>query len=73
MTQQLLDHSSEREENEAEDEDSGPAIPHYDPKVKPVSPIGPSHNYNLHPRPVPLPQKGKGGIATATSKLVTHL
>ena len=61
------------EEEEVEDEDPRPAIPHYDPKVKPVSPIGPLHNYNLHPRPVPLPQKGKGGVATATSKLVTHL
>ena len=61
------------EREEVEDEDPRPAIPHYDPKVKPVSPIGPLHKYNLRPRPVPLPQKGKGGVATATSKLVTHL
>ena len=64
----------EREEDkEVEDEDPGPAIPHYNPKVKPVSPIGPLHKYNLRPRPVPLPWKGKGGLATATLKLVTHL
>ena len=61
------------EEEEVEDEDPGPAIPHYDPKVKPMSPTGPYHNYNLCPRPVPLPQRGKGGVAMATSKLVTHL
>ena len=65
---------AEREEDEkVEDENPGPAIPHYDPKVKPVLPIGRSHSYNLHPRPVPLPRKGKGGVAMATSKLVTHL
>ena len=61
------------EEKEVEDEDPRPAIPHYNPKVKPMLPIGPSHKYNLRPRPVPLPQKGKGGVAMATSKLVTHL
>ena len=64
---------AEREEDEVEEEDPGPAIPHYNLKVKPVLPIGPSHNYNLHSRPVPLSQKGKGGVAMATSKLVTHL
>ena len=61
------------EEEEVEDEDPGPAIPHYHPKVKPVSTIGPLHKYNLRLRPVPLPRKGKGGVAMATSKLVTHL
>ena len=61
------------EEEEVEDEDPGPAIPCYDLKVKPVLPIGPSHKYNLCPRPVPLPWKGEGGVAMATSKLVTHL
>ena len=61
------------EEEEVEDEDLGPAIPHYNPKVKLVLPIGPSHKYNLCPRPVPLPWKRKGGVAMATSKLVTHL
>ena len=44
---------------ENEEEEPGPAIPHYNPKVKNVSPIGTSHNYNLHPRPVPLPWKWK--------------
>ena len=61
------------EEEEVEDEDPRPAIPHYDPKVKPMSPIRPLHNYNLRPRLVSLPWKGKGGVATAASKLVTHL
>ena len=61
------------EREAVEDEDPGPAIPHYNPKVKAMSSTGPSHNYNLRPRPVPLPRKGKEGVATATSKLVTHL
>ena len=55
------------EENE-EEEEQGPAIPHYNLKSKPISPI-----YNLCPKPVPLPQKRKGEETTVTSKLVTHL
>ena len=58
---------------EEEEEELEPAIPHYNPKLKPVLPIGPSDNYNLHPQPVPLPQKGKRGVTMVTSELVTNL
>ena len=54
-------------QKEEEREDQEPAIPWYNPKVKIEVPFGPSHQYNLHPRPKPLPQKSKRVLAEAAS------
>ena len=54
-----------KEEEEREEEDQEPAIPRYNPKVKIKVPSGPSHQYNLHPQPKPLPRKSKRVLAEA--------
>ena len=51
--------ADQQEEKEKEKEDPEPAIPRYDPKNKAEISSGPSHPYNLHPRPKPLPRKSK--------------
>ena len=56
-----------KEEEEREEEDKEPAVPRYNPKVKIAVPSGPSHQYNLHPRPKPLPRKSKRVLAEAAS------
>ena len=56
-----------KEEEKEEKEDQEPAIPRYNPKVKIEFPSGPSHQYNLCPRPKPLPQKSKRVLAEAAS------
>ena len=56
-----------KEEEEREEEDQEPAIPRYNPKVKIEVPSGPSHQYNLRPRPKPLPWKSKRVLAEAAS------
>ena len=56
-----------KEEEEREEEDQEPAIPRYNPKVKIEVPSGPSHQYNLHPQPKPLPQKSKRVLVEAAS------
>ena len=56
-----------QEEEEREEEDQKPVTPQYNPKVKIEFSSGPSHRYNLHPRPKPLPQKSKRVLVEAAS------
>ena len=68
-TQEGLVNRQEEEEGEeeGEEEDQEPAIPRYNPKVKIEVPSGPSHQYNLRPRPKPLPRESKRVLAEAAS------
>ena len=65
MTQEGLVNRKEEEEREEENQEF--AIPWYNPKVKIEVLSGPSHQYNLHPRSKPLPQKSKRVLAEAAS------
>ena len=56
-----------KEEEEREEEDQELAIPRYNLKVKIEVPSGPSHQYNLCPRPEPLPRKSKRVLTEAAS------
>ena len=56
-----------KEEEEGEKEDQELAIPRYNLKVKTEVPSGPSHQYDLHPWPKPLPQMSKRVLAEAAS------
>ena len=56
-----------KEEENEEKEDQELAIPQYNLKVKIEVLSGPSHQYNLHPQPKPLPQKSKRVLAEAAS------
>ena len=56
-----------KEEEKEEKEDQEPAVPRYNPKVKIEVPSGASHQYNMRPRPKPLPQKSKRVLAEAAS------
>ena len=56
-----------KEEEEVEKEDQEPAVPRYNLKVKTEVPSGHSHQYNLCPRPKPLPRKSKRVLAEAAS------
>ena len=65
MTQEGL--VDRKEEEEREEEDQELAIPQYNPKVKIEFPSGPSHQYNLHPCPKPLPWKSRRVLVEAAS------
>ena len=65
MTQEGL--VDRKEEEESEEEDQEPSIPWYNPKVKIEFLSGPSHQYNLHPCPKPLPRKSKRVLVEAAS------
>ena len=67
MTQEGL--VDRKEEEERKEEDQEPAIPQYNPKVKIEVPSGPSHQYNLCPRPNPLPWKSKRVLVEALASL----
>ena len=62
-----------REEEDQEKDEKEPAIPTYNPQLVKVSPIRPSHSYNLRPRPKPAPRKLVRKVEISTSTLVTHL
>ena len=60
--------ADQQEEKEKEKEDPEPAIPRYDPRNKAEIPSGPSHPYNLRPRPKPPPRKSKRASEETSSK-----